>query len=228
VSLALDVSAPAESPVFAAERLPRRSAWARRARRALDLAIAAPATVLVALPAVAICVAIKSSSRGPCLFVQERVGRGGQAFSLFKFRTMRDGTHAQVLADPLQHERYRRNGFKLPPDDPRITPVGRFLRTTSLDELPQLLNVIRGEMSIVGVRPLVPAELAIRTAYDRALYTTLTPGMTGLWQVEGRSSVGDADRQQLDRRYLEQWTLSLDLRILARTPGAVARTDHAR
>jgi lipopolysaccharide/colanic/teichoic acid biosynthesis glycosyltransferase len=170
---------------------------------------------------------VKATSRGPALFVQERVGRHGEVFRLVKFRTMRVGTHLEVREDPAVLAGYLANDFKLPPDDPRITRVGRWLRRTSLDEVPQLINVLRGEMSIVGVRPLVPEELALRSEYDQALYRSFRPGMTGLWQVEGRSTVQKEDRQHLDRRYLETWSLWNDAIIMLRTPGAVFRISHA-
>lgn len=197
------------------------------AQRTLDLVIAMVACVLLVIPALIVAVVVKLTSRGPVLFAHPRVGRGGRTFDVYKFRSMRQGTDAEVLDDPVTRATYLDNGFKLPPDDPRITRVGRVLRRTSFDEVPQLINVLRGEMSLVGVRPVLPDELAIRSLYDQALYCSMRPGMTGLWQVEGRSTVLDIDRLLLDRRYLEQWSFWGDLRILARTPRALLRISHA-
>jgi lipopolysaccharide/colanic/teichoic acid biosynthesis glycosyltransferase len=196
-------------------------------QRLLDIVGATLAAVVALLPGLLIAVIVKVTSPGPAFFVQTRVGRRGELFQLVKFRTMRDGTHVEVKENAEMFADYRANDFKLPPDDPRITGIGRWLRRTSLDEVPQLINVLKGEMSIVGVRPLVPEELLLRPSYDRALYVTLRPGMTGLWQVEGRSTVQREDRLCLDRRYLENWSLWDDARIMLRTPGALFRMSHA-
>jgi lipopolysaccharide/colanic/teichoic acid biosynthesis glycosyltransferase len=197
-------------------------------KRAVDLIVCTLGFLAFAIPMLIIAALVKCTSRGPVLFTQPRVGADGILFPVKKFRTMRDGTHAEVLSDHSLHALYRANDFKLPSGDPRITTVGRFLRKTSLDELPQLFNVLTGDMSIVGVRPLVPAEVAQRPMHDQLLYRSMQPGMTGLWQIEGRSTVRDADRLLLDRDYLEQWTLRRDLAIIARTPFAVLRVHHTQ
>ncbi len=170
---------------------------------------------------------VKATSRGPVLFNQQRVGRNGELFTVYKFRSMRDGTHHEVLGDAVARQAYHDNDFKLPPDDPRITTIGRLLRKTSLDELPQLVNVLMGDMSIVGIRPLLADELALRPEYDQQLYRTMRPGMTGLWQVEGRSTVQKTDRLHLDRRYVEEWSVWGDVKIAVRTPLALLRIHHA-
>ena len=203
------------------------SARALVLQRAFDVTLAALGCLLFAIPVVVLALGVKLTSRGPVLFVQRRDGHGGDPFDVYKFRTMRDGTHREVLDDEAARQAYHDNDFKLPPDDPRITAIGRLLRKTSLDELPQLVNVLRGEMSIVGVRPLLAEEVAMRPAYDQALYRTKRPGMTGLWQVEGRSTVQKIDRLHLDRRYLEEWSVWGDVKIAARTPFAVLRISHA-
>ncbi|MFZ9042761.1 MAG: sugar transferase, partial [Ilumatobacteraceae bacterium] len=177
--------------------------------------------------AVVASLAIVATSRGPVLYTQTRIGRCGRPFTILKFRTMRRGTHEAVVGDPTSRMLYIANGYKLRPDDHRITSVGRVLRKTSLDELPQVLNVIAGHMSIVGVRPLVAEELAERDPYDQALYRSLRPGMTGLWQVTGRSSVAHVDRRALDREYVERAGVLTDVMILLRTPLAVLRTVDA-
>ena len=186
--------------------------------------VGATVGLVLALPlSILIAVAIKATSRGPILFRQPRAGFGGCLFDVLKFRTMADGTHAAVLNDPVARQQYESNDYKLPPNDHRITSVGRFLRKTSLDEVPQLVNVLRGEMSLVGVRPLLKPELERRSAEDQALYRAHLPGLTGLWQVGGRSTVGDHDRLHLDREYLQTWSVRSNLAILARTPVAVLR-----
>ena len=196
-------------------------------QRILDVAVASVTLVFAFVPWLVIAAAVKITSPGPVLFRQQRVGLDGSLFEVRKFRTMRHGTHDEVLRDEEQRQQYRDNDFKLHPDDPRITSVGRLLRKSSLDELPQLLNVLAGEMSIVGVRPLLEEELALRPEYDQLLYRRRRPGMTGLWQVEGRSTVQKTDRLHLDRYYLEDASLTQDLKIIARTPLAVLRLSHA-
>ncbi|WP_372471434.1 sugar transferase [Micromonospora trifolii] len=173
----------------------------------------------VLLPLIAfIALAIKLDSRGPVLFRQVRVGRGGQEFGVFKFRTM------VVNADALLAELTARNEtdglmFKMR-HDPRVTRVGRLLRKWSLDELPQLVNVLLGQMSLVGPRPPLPSEVA-RYDGDVARRLLVKPGMTGLWQVSGRSDLSWEDGIRLDLYYVENWSLAADLTILWKTFGAV-------
>jgi len=195
--------------------------------RVIDVVGAIVLLLLTAPLTVVIAAAVTSTSRGPVIFRQRRVGLGGRMFEVLKFRTMAEGTHAAVLEDPFARRLYESNGFKLRPDDPRITKVGRFLRKSSLDELPQLVNVLRGEMSLVGVRPLLEHELGLRPDGDQTLYRAHLPGLTGLWQVGGRSMVGDHDRLALDREYLETWSVRSNLSILLRTPLAVLRGSGA-
>lgn len=204
------------------------SAAQLRLQRCFDIVVAVVGLVVAFVPALVFAVLIKSTSRGPVLYRQDRAKRGSGTFTVYKFRTMSDGTHQAVLADETARAAYRDNDYKLPPDDPRITKVGKFLRKTSLDELPQLLNVLRGQMSIVGVRPLLDEELAARPLADQALYRSMRPGMTGLWQVEGRSTIRSADRLRLDREYLEDWTFWGDVKIAIRTPFALLRVHRAQ
>ncbi|MGY1812805.1 sugar transferase [Blastococcus sp. SYSU D00820] len=179
--------------------------------------------VLAVLPVlVGIAVAVKVTSAGPVLFRQERVGRGGRTFSMLKFRSM------VVDADrPPVEGTGDGNGvlFKLRAD-PRVTPVGRFLRKHSLDELPQLLNVLRGDMSLVGPRPPLPGEVE-RYGVDMRRRFLVKPGLTGLWQVSGRSDLSWDDSVRMDVRYVENWSLAFDLMILAKTVRAVLRGDGA-
>lgn len=190
----------------------------RAAKRAFDLTTAS-LLVLLGLPLwAAIAAAIKLTSPGPVLYRQVRVGRGGREFAMFKFRTMVRG--ADGLATQLQHLNGARGSHFKIRQDPRVTPVGRWLRRWSLDELPQLLNVLRGEMSLVGPRPAVPREVALYGEEERNRLEA-TPGITGLWQVSGRADLPFDECVRLDAFYIQNWSLLLDLYILARTVPAV-------
>lgn len=225
VALAPQVPLGTPAPPARLDVLDRRG---HHAKRALDIVVSVIGLFVLAPLMLILAIAVKRSSPGPVLFRQQRVGQNGREFDVLKFRSMRTGAHADLIRDPVAHRRYQENGFKLDADDPRITSVGRFIRATSLDELPQLINVLRGEMSLVGIRPLLADEVELRSHYDQACYRALKPGMTGLWQVSGRSSVGDTDRHALDREYIERWSLEADLRVLVRTPIAVLRTADTR
>ena len=196
-------------------------------RRAIDVVVAVLAVVVLAIPMAIIALLVVATSRGGVLFGQTRVGRDGDPITVYKFRSMCDGAHDLLHTDDELRNQYIANDFKLDGAvDPRITRVGRILRKTSLDELPQLWNVLRGDMSLVGIRPLLFEELAIRPRHDQNLYRLLRPGMTGLWQVRGRSSVEAGDRIALDREYVEDWSIAGDLEILCRTPLAVLRISQ--
>jgi exopolysaccharide biosynthesis polyprenyl glycosylphosphotransferase len=187
-------------------------------KRVFDIAIGGIITIIL-LPVLAIiAILIKGGSPGPVLFEHWRLGRGKKKFPQFKFRTMVRNADEILANNPELMEQFK-EGFKLK-DDPRITPIGKFLRRYSLDELPQLFNVLRGEMSLVGPRPIVEAEVEKYGVFADALFS-VTPGMTGLWQVSGRSDVGYDERVKLDLLYIERWTLWEDMRILLLTPGAV-------
>lgn len=172
----------------------------------------------------AVALLVRITSRGPVLFRQVRVGRDGRAFRIFKFRSMYVDAETR-LADLRHLNEHDGVLFKIR-DDPRVTPVGRWLRRFSLDELPQLLNVLAGQMSLVGPRPPLPAEVAAYAA-DVRRRLAVKPGMTGLWQVSGRSDLPWEEAVRLDLRYVENWSLSLDLVILLRTMTAVLRSSGA-
>jgi exopolysaccharide biosynthesis polyprenyl glycosylphosphotransferase len=169
-------------------------------------------------------VMVKLTSRGPVLFKQTRVGRGGEEFKMLKFRTMVVDAEARKAELVALNEG---NGilFKLR-DDPRVTKVGRYLRRFSIDELPQLVNVLRGDMSLVGPRPPLPAEVA-QYAIDDARRMLVKPGLTGLWQVSGRSDLTWEESMRLDLRYADNWSIALDLLILWKTARAVLGSDGA-
>jgi exopolysaccharide production protein ExoY len=210
-----------------AERWPVAPSAGSRAKRTLDLAVTLAVLPLAGLLVGALAVLVVVTSRGPAFFVQERVGRGGQRFRMVKFRTMVVDAEARLRQDPKLWAEYVTNHYKLPAtSDPRVTRIGRFLRRSSLDELPQLLNVLRGHMSLVGPRPIVPDELTMYGEHPE-VYLGVKPGLTGWWQVNGRSGVGYPTRVDLDRAYAERWTLALDVKILLRTPLTVLRARGA-
>jgi len=186
--------------------------WYRRfGKRALDLCLAIPALVVLALPFAFICVAIKLDSRGPVFFRQERVGKDGRPFVLLKFRTM-------------QHQSRRGEIDPLVKDDPRITRVGRFLREWGLDELPQLWNVVKGDMSLVGPRPTLRYQVE---RYDERQQRRLLvkPGITGWALIHGRNALTWQERIELDLWYVDHGSLWVDLRILLRTLVVVLRRE---
>ena len=192
-------------------------------KRALDLAICF-VLLPVVLPVGLLCaLLIRVDSSGPIMFAQMRTGQHGVRFPMYKFRTM--VRNADELKASLQHLNILpAPDFKIP-DDPRITRVGRFLRKTSLDELPQLINVIRGEMSIVGPRPTSFSASTYDLWHSERL--EVTPGITGLWQVKGRGTMTFDERLRLDIEYMERRTILLDVKLMALTALAVLRRSGA-
>ncbi|MDY7077800.1 MAG: undecaprenyl-phosphate glucose phosphotransferase [Chloroflexota bacterium] len=190
------------------------SRWALLVRRGVDVVGAVAMLVLGAPILGLVALAIRLDSPGPIVFRQTRVGVGGKRFEIYKFRSMREGSEAEL--EQLR-ELNEADGplFKIH-DDPRLTRTGRFLRRTSLDELPQLWNVLRGEMSLVGPRPALPAEVSRYMEWHKRRLE-VRPGMTGLWQVSGRSLLNFDEGVLLDIYYIENWSLWLDFKILLRT-----------
>jgi lipopolysaccharide/colanic/teichoic acid biosynthesis glycosyltransferase len=202
-------------------------------KRAMDilgslfaLGICTPLLFMIAL-------AIKVSSKGPIVFRQQRVGQYGQRFTFLKFRSMRIDNDAsahkeyvtKLIAGRASRESLNGKGegvYKLANDN-RVTPVGKLLRKTSLDELPQLLNVLKGEMSLVGPRPAIPYEVAAYQTWHRRRILEVKPGITGLWQVNGRNRIKFDDMVRLDLQYAKSWSPWLDIKILMRTPCAVLK-----
>jgi exopolysaccharide biosynthesis polyprenyl glycosylphosphotransferase len=190
-------------------------------KRAMDIAGAAAILLFLAPLMTFLAAAVKLTSHGPVFFRQKRIGQGGNPFGMLKFRTMVDGADAQKAALLRQNE--AADGLFKIADDPRITRVGRLLRRTSLDELPQLLNVLRGEMSLVGPRPLVVDEDRNIKGWERQRLN-VSPGMTGFWQILGSSRVPRAEMVKIDYLYGANWSVWLDLKILLRTiPHVLAR-----
>ncbi|HSK39737.1 MAG TPA: undecaprenyl-phosphate galactose phosphotransferase WbaP [Arenibaculum sp.] len=200
----------------------------RLLKRLSDLCIAVPLLVCMAPLLFFITVAIRLDSPGPALFRQERYGLNGKVFVLYKFRTMRTDA-AERLAHLLatqpdiraEYERYHKIR-----NDPRITRLGRFLRKTSLDELPQLWNAVRGDMSLVGPRPYMPTELDLQDEQDRAI-VSVKPGISGLWQVSARNKVSFEERKEMDAWYTMHRSIWLDFHLLLLTAHAVIRPRHA-
>jgi lipopolysaccharide/colanic/teichoic acid biosynthesis glycosyltransferase len=195
-------------------------------KRVIDVTLGMVALVLLSPAFVLVAIAVRFSSEGPVLFRQERVGRGQRPFTMFKFRTM------YVGGDDSEHRAYVRAMLTPGEDfeaaesglhklvDARVTSVGRVLRRMSLDELPQLLNVVAGSMSLVGPRPVLPWEVELLDEVDHVRFE-VKPGMTGLWQVSGRSRLPMSEAFQLDREYVAQQSFLLDLKILLKTLPAV-------
>jgi lipopolysaccharide/colanic/teichoic acid biosynthesis glycosyltransferase len=218
-------------------RREERRKFALVVKRAIDIAGSFAALAFLAPVLAVIAAAIKMSSKGPVLFRQERLGQYGKKFTVLKFRSMRTDCDSKI------HEAYVNqfiagkvegncvSGAATPvykiQADPRITTVGRFLRKTSLDELPQFWNVLMGEMSLVGPRPPVAYEYRAYNVWHRRRVLEIKPGITGLWQVEGRSRTRFDDMVRLDLKYARSWSIWLDLKILAQTPGAVLTGEGA-
>jgi exopolysaccharide biosynthesis polyprenyl glycosylphosphotransferase len=199
-------------------------------KRAIDVIGSLVALTLLSPLYIIIAIAIKLTSKGPVFFKQDRVGQYGIRFSFLKFRSMYYQNDVKI------HQEYvrrlisgKQNGkgagvdgmvYKIK-DDPRVTPIGKFLRKTSLDEIPQFFNVLKGEMSLVGPRPPIPYEVEVYEAWHRRRFLEVKPGITGLWQVEGRSRTKFDEMVRLDLRYAKKWSPWLDIKLLLRTPGAL-------
>jgi exopolysaccharide biosynthesis polyprenyl glycosylphosphotransferase len=201
-----------------------RGLFAERAKRLFDVFSALIAILLLAPLLTLAALAVKLTSDGPVLFSQMRVGKGGRLFRFYKFRSM--VTDSETLKASLM-TRNEKDGpiFKMQ-HDPRITPVGRFLRKYSIDELPQLLNVLNGDMSLVGPRPPVPAEVVQYEEWQlRRL--SVAPGLTCIWQTSGRSRITFDEWMRMDLEYIDTWSFGLDLKLLLKTVKAVLVADGA-
>lgn len=205
-------------------------------KRLIDITGSVVGIVIFGIPMVLIALLIKTNSRGPAIFAQVRVGKGGGLFKMYKFRSMVDRAE-EVLKkwekeNPKLLAEYKANSFKLA-DDPRLTGIGKFLRKTSLDELPQFFNVLKGEMSLVGPRAYKPDELKHQgeahphSRGDIQALLTSKPGITGLWQVSGRSEVDFEERVKLDAQYARRKSILEDVKIICRTPLAVIKGKGA-
>ena len=201
-------------------------------KRALDAGVSFIALLMLLPLFAAVAALIKATSEGPVFFKQERIGRGGKPFTMYKFRSMKTNSdpaiHKAYVEQLIKGEQGRESGgagsgnnvFKIK-NDPRLTSVGDFLRKTSIDELPQFLNVLRGEMSLVGPRPPIAYEVEAYDVWHRRRLFNVRPGITGLWQVEGRSRTTFDEMVRMDIRYSQEWSLWLDVKLLIKTPAAV-------
>ena len=198
-------------------------------KRLVDVVGALLMSSIALIPGLVVAALISLTTQGPVFYREWRVGRAGRPFRIWKFRSMHTSNTWHEIATPrtsshgvLLHWRVQKSGV-----DPRITPIGQFLRKWSLDELPQLINVLRGEMSLIGPRPVIEAEIPLYGQF-RNFYLAAVPGLSGLWQVSGRSNVTFAKRAQLDATYVQNWTLFGDFLILWRTIPAVLGRVGAR
>lgn len=209
----------AVSPVL---EVPAAAGFSAAVKRGLDVLGAAALLVLLA-PVFLVIAALVRRDGGPAFYAHTRIGQGGRGFGCLKFRSMVIDSQARLDAllasDPAAQAEW--NATRKLRRDPRVTAIGRFLRKTSLDELPQLINVLRGEMSLVGPRPVIAAELAEYYGPAAAHYMSVRPGITGLWQVSGRSDTSYAQRVALDVAYASRPSIWTDIKILARTPMVV-------
>jgi exopolysaccharide biosynthesis polyprenyl glycosylphosphotransferase len=205
-------------------------------KRTIDIIGSAFALFVLSPLLIVIAAAIKLTSKGPILFTQQRLGQYGARFTFLKFRSMYFKSDAKIHRDYVRKLISAKEDHQQPDgdkgvykikNDPRVTPVGGFLRKTSLDELPQFINVLMGEMSLVGPRPPIPYEVEAYDLWHRRRFLEAKPGITGLWQVEGRSRIKFDEMVRLDLKYAKTWSPWLDIKILLRTPGAVLRGDGA-
>ncbi len=205
------------------------SRFDRAIKRSMDLLFSSILVLLLSPVFLLISLAVKLSSPGPVIFRQKRIGYGGKPFYVYKFRTMyvdaEERLRELLERDPRAREEWNRH-YKLR-NDPRITPIGKFLRKYSLDELPQLFNVLKGDMSLVGPRPVKKEELEDFYGEYARFYMMVLPGITGLWQVSGRSNLTYEDRVKLDTWYVLNWSLWLDITILIKTPIVVLKKEGA-
>lgn len=185
------------------------------AKRVIDVVGSVFGLLLLSIVFIAVAILIKlEDPKGPILFTQKRIGLNGKEFKMYKFRSMVSDAE-EILKELLKYNEVSGAMFKMK-DDPRITKIGKFIRKTSIDELPQLFNVLKGEMSLVGPRPPLPREVEMYSRYDKQRLL-VTPGCTGLWQVSGRSSVGFDEMVELDLQYITKRTLIFDLKIILKT-----------
>lgn len=197
-------------------------AVARRMKRVVDLMISGIALMLLSPLFLVVAIWIKADSRGPVFYRHRRLGRNMRPFWLYKFRTMYQDAEQRLqdilVSDPVKRREFEQT-FKLK-DDPRVTRCGRFLRKFSIDELPQFFNIIAGQMSLVGPRPIVEKEIAYYRDYSLLLFR-VSPGATGLWQVSGRTDTTYQQRVEMDTRYVREWTFLLDIKIILKTFPAI-------
>lgn len=209
------------------EAVPRKNAFAYRfIKRSFDILASGLALTLLSPLMLLLCLLVRLDSRGPAIFVHKRYGKNGKVLNMYKFRTMYANAQDMIKDFTPEQKKEWEENFKLV-DDPRITPVGKILRKTSLDELPQLLNIFRGDMSLVGPRPVVAEELEKYGMY-RDRFLSMTPGLTGYWQAYARSDCSYEKRMEMELQYVQEANLWWDIKILFATVSAVVKGKGAR
>ena len=198
----------------------------RIVKRILSILCSVISIIVLSPLFIIISLVVKISSKGSVFFIHERIGFQGKKFKLIKFRTMVDNAEDMIAAFTPEQKKAWEENFKLK-DDPRITKIGKFLRKTSLDELPQLINILKGDMSFVGPRPIVEDELSWYGDNKEKLLS-VKPGLTGWWAVNGRSDVPYPERCDLELYYVDHFSFGLDLKIIIKTFGAIIKKDGAR
>jgi len=236
-ALLADSLAKIEKSQVLASAAPRKNRFSLGVKRAIDIVGSTALLIIVSPLMLATSIAVKLTSPGPVIFQQMRIGRGGNLFPFYKFRSMRRGNddtiHREYVKNLIQgrHDQINEGDADKPvyklQSATRITPVGRIIRRMSIDELPQLFNVLKGEMSLVGPRPPIPYEIESYQSWHMRRLQEVRPGITGLWQVEGRSKTTFDEMVRLDLRYIRNWSLWLDIKILLRTVIVVVRGDGA-
>ena len=194
-------------------------------KRILDIVMSIIGVILLSPVFLIIAIMIKATSRGPVFFAHIRVGKNGKKFKMYKFRTMYENAREMIKNFTPEQKKEWEENFKLQ-DDPRITKIGKFLRKTSLDELPQIFNILRGDLSIVGPRPVVVKELR-KYGKDKDKFLSVTPGLTGYWQVNGRSETTYDERIQLELYYVDHMSFWLDVKIFFKTFSTVFKKEGA-
>lgn len=198
-------------------------------KRMLDIILSSIGIIIFSIPMLLIVLLIKiEDSKGSSFFKQERYGLKGKRFSIMKFRTMITGAERILEEDKVLYEKYIFNGYKLPEgEDPRVMKIGSFLRKSSLDELPQLFNVLKGEMSFVGPRPILDQELQNEYGTNKNLFLSVKPGITGYWQAYGRSNITYPKRTEMELFYINNTSLMFDMKIIMKTIISVIRREGA-
>ena len=202
----------------------RKSDFYKFCKRGIDVIVAGVGLILLSPIITIVACAIKLTSKGPIFFLQKRVGKNGELFNMYKFRSM--VVNAEELKEKLKHKNEMSGPMFKMKDDPRVTKVGKFIRKTSLDELPQLWNVLKGDMSLVGPRPSLPKEVE---QFDSWMFKRLTvrPGLTCYWQVSGRNNIDFEDWMKLDVKYVEERNLWIDIKLIFKTLGVLFGDKNA-
>ena len=202
----------------------RKSDFYKFCKRGIDVIVAGVGLILLSPIITIVACAIKLTSKGPIFFLQKRVGKNGELFNMYKFRSM--VVNAEELKEKLKHKNEMSGPMFKMKDDPRVTKVGKFIRKTSLDELPQLWNVLKGDMSLVGPRPSLPKEVE---QFDSWMFKRLSvrPGLTCYWQVSGRNNIDFEDWMKLDVKYVEERNLWIDIKLIFKTVGVLFGDKNA-